>query len=84
MQTLPMPDHQAEDIQAEHPVKRGSQHRSFSIFHMVETVLMVGVVLATLFTMWNPHGVFFSQSSIAILPTPVNVENEFAPASMAI
>ena len=56
------------------------QARTFSVFRMVEMVLMAGVVLATLFTMWNPHGLFSSESIVSILPTPVNLEQSDFPS----
>lgn len=81
MQTSPTPDHQPENTQPETTGQKERHHHSSSVLQMVETVLMAAVVLATLLTMWNPHGVFSSQSPIAILPTPVNLD-EVAPASI--
>lgn len=79
MQNSPTPDHQSEDTQPDPTDQKTRHYRSFGVLQMVETVLMSAVVLATLFTLWNPHGIFFSQSSIAILPTPVNID-ELSPA----
>jgi N-acetylmuramoyl-L-alanine amidase len=39
----------------------GRQTRSFSAFTALQTVISVGVVLATLFTMWTPNNLFSDQ-----------------------
>jgi N-acetylmuramoyl-L-alanine amidase len=46
--------------------------RSSSILLMIQSVILVAVTMATLFTFWNPHSFFSSQNTIALLPTPAN------------
>ncbi len=53
------------------PTRTPRKSHSNSVLYMVETVISVAVVMATLFTLWNPHGLFLPQSSF--LPTPVSV-----------
>ena len=80
MQTSPAPN-PVDETQQEILDNKTTPRRSLNIPQMVKTVLLVGVVLATLFTMWNPHSVFSAKSPIAILPTPVNIENASAPVN---
>jgi len=53
------------------PVKE-VKPRPRGAMHLVQMVVLWAFALATLFTFWNPHGLFTSQASIALLPTPVN------------
>jgi N-acetylmuramoyl-L-alanine amidase len=49
--------------------------RPYSSLRMIQSVILVAVTMATLFTFWNPHSFFSSQNSIALLPTPANADN---------
>jgi N-acetylmuramoyl-L-alanine amidase len=61
-----------------------NNNRAYSILRLVQTVISTAVVTATLFTLWNPHSLFASQSIVAFLPTPVNVDqNGVIPQSTA-
>lgn len=56
------------------PLKKENP-RSYTGFRMIRSVILVAVTMATLFTFWNPHSFFSSQNSIALLPTPANVDS---------
>ena len=68
------------------PTGKPGAKNSNIVFNMVQTVISVAVVMATLFTLWNPHGLFVPKA--AILPTPVsigqNAEGQQAPIRVGI
>ena len=68
------PDLPPEEIepQPQVPPRKRTNPRSHSIFHMVRSVIITAVAMATLFTFWNPHGFFSTPNSTVLLPTPAN------------
>lgn len=46
------------------------QKVEMSVARMVQTVISIAILMATLFTLWNPYKMFSSQ--ITVLPTPAN------------
>jgi len=58
-----------ENVPPPTPPKR-YKTAGMGVARMVQTVISVAIVMATLFTFWNPYRIFSSQ--ITILPTPAN------------
>jgi len=68
------PDQPLEEMESKISPPKKENPRSYSIFRMVQSIILWAVALATLFTFWNPHSFFSAQNSIALLPTPANAE----------
>lgn len=68
------PDH-PETFDQDEPRQKAAvkeeKRRERGAMHLVQMVVLWSFALATLFTFWNPHGLFTSQANIALLPTPV-------------
>lgn len=73
------PDLPPEEIEPQAPARKRANPRSHSVLHMVRSVIIAAVAMATLFTFWNPHGFFSSSNSTVLLPTPANAGS--SPAS---
>lgn len=66
------PDQPIEETETALPSHKRENPRSYSVLRMIQSVIIIAVAMATLFTFWNPHNFFSSQNSIALLPTPAN------------
>ena len=73
MDNQPNPDQPIEETETRVPPHKKENPRAYSVFRMVQSVILIAVAMATLFTFWNPHGLFSSQNSIPLLPTPANI-----------
>lgn len=72
MENPPNPDQPMEETETRITPPKKRNPRVYSVLRMVQSVIMIAVVMATLFTFWNPHGFFSPQNSIGLLPTPAN------------
>jgi N-acetylmuramoyl-L-alanine amidase len=69
------PDQPIEETEAALPLHTSKNPRSYSVFRLIQSVIIIAVTMATLFTFWNPHSFFSSQNSISLLPTPANANS---------
>jgi N-acetylmuramoyl-L-alanine amidase len=69
------PDQPIEETEAALPPHTSKNPRSYSVFRMIQSVIIIAVTMATLFTFWNPHSFFSAQNSISLLPTPANANS---------
>jgi N-acetylmuramoyl-L-alanine amidase len=69
------PEQMGDAIPPRKPASKEPKQRTSSVLSMVRTVILWAVVLATVFTFWNPHSLFTTQASVAFLPTPANAAN---------
>ena len=86
MEETPISNPSTPELESEPNPERKNNSRAYSIIRLVQTVISVGVVMATLLTLWNPHGLFKNPSMVSFLPTPINPDQNGSglPASVHV
>jgi len=75
------PDQPIEETETANPPHKRGNPRSYSVYRMIQSVIIIAATMATLFTFWNPHSFFSIQNSIPQLPTPANASSSSSSAS---